>query len=257
MSIHVTADLISPCATPRPDQGPQSFIFPPVASSSKLEAYSEPSTPRVPSIPRVIVSDLPPVQQESEKFLMRKARILRYELEQALEDSAAIKSIQDLHNSHILSMHAIKTEFYDLDGLSWSEPRARYLLDLSRKRPTDGEVSPPTTPISPMCCASTPPSCSCPSFPTRSSTNSESQIAPSSRPIRAPPSRRWNTARPRLVAVHNLNLHKGRGSTTSVINNSKSLMMSGDGKSARAMPDDVAVKTREWRRPDIVVTVRR
>lgn len=139
MSINTNfpVDLDTPCATPRPDQHNQSFAFPSSSSfsTSTIRAPQFNLSSSAPPTPHVASSTTqPPAQQESERFKMRKARILRYELEQVLEDNAAIKSLQDLHNSHILSMHAINTEFYDLDGLSWSEPRARFLLDLWRNQ---------------------------------------------------------------------------------------------------------------------------
>ncbi|KAH8091825.1 hypothetical protein BXZ70DRAFT_471422 [Cristinia sonorae] len=56
---------------------------------------------------------------ESEKFRQRRLRIRQWEHEQSLEDMAAIRMIQQLCDSSIVPSSSVKTEFSDLDGLSW------------------------------------------------------------------------------------------------------------------------------------------
>ncbi|KAK7677447.1 hypothetical protein QCA50_019560 [Cerrena zonata] len=59
---------------------------------------------------------------ESEKFKVRHAKILRMEQEQMLEDDIAVKIIQGLHLSSIMPFDNVQTEFHDLDGLTWARP---------------------------------------------------------------------------------------------------------------------------------------
>ncbi|KAI0074179.1 hypothetical protein K474DRAFT_1677291 [Panus rudis PR-1116 ss-1] len=70
-----------------------------------------------------------PKLEESDKFKMRRARIARMEREQVLEDEAAVRVLQTIRPSIIIPSPVVKAEFTDLDGLSWSDPRARSLLD--------------------------------------------------------------------------------------------------------------------------------
>ncbi|TCD67243.1 hypothetical protein EIP91_000372 [Steccherinum ochraceum] len=56
---------------------------------------------------------------ESEKFRMRRMRIRQLEQEQVLEDMVAVKMIQQLRDSSIFPANHVKTEFSDLDGMSW------------------------------------------------------------------------------------------------------------------------------------------
>ncbi|KAK7694119.1 hypothetical protein QCA50_003695 [Cerrena zonata] len=61
--------------------------------------------------------------EESEKFKLRRARIMRLEQEQMLEDEIAVRIIQGLHLSSIMPFDSVRAEFHDLDGLSWPSPR--------------------------------------------------------------------------------------------------------------------------------------
>ncbi|CAL1705851.1 unnamed protein product [Somion occarium] len=61
--------------------------------------------------------------EESEKFKMRRARIRKLEQEQVVEDEVAVRVIQALHSSTIMPIEScVRTDFCDLDGLSWSDP---------------------------------------------------------------------------------------------------------------------------------------
>ncbi|THH28942.1 hypothetical protein EUX98_g5248 [Antrodiella citrinella] len=71
---------------------------------------------------------------ESEKFRMRRMRIRQMEHEQMVEDMAAVRMIQQLHNSSILAPSAVKTEFTDLDGMSWQPHPASRRASAKRSR---------------------------------------------------------------------------------------------------------------------------
>lgn len=88
------------------------------------------------------------VGEESEKFRMRRMRIRQMEHEQVLEDMAALRMIQQLHDSSIFPASSVKTEFSDLDGMSWHGSRRRgpsLLEQWKQSRTTTAHLLPKST----------------------------------------------------------------------------------------------------------------
>ncbi|KAI0922496.1 hypothetical protein AcV7_006017 [Taiwanofungus camphoratus] len=70
-----------------------------------------------------------PVKPDGERAKMRMARQKILEEEQRLEDLEALKMTEEQHLTLMLTFESVAFEFVDLDGLSWSTPEARRLLE--------------------------------------------------------------------------------------------------------------------------------
>lgn len=65
---------------------------------------------------------------ESVKFKLRRARVEEMERQQELEDRAHLGMTSEQHQLLSKTFESVKTEFEDLDGLSWESEDARGML---------------------------------------------------------------------------------------------------------------------------------
>ena len=66
--------------------------------------------------------------EESAKFKLRKAKIRELERQQELEDAAHLGMTAEQHALLQETFACVRTEFEDLDGLSWDTEAAQGLL---------------------------------------------------------------------------------------------------------------------------------